>query len=48
MIAWLKGTVLHLDGNEVILDVQGTGYRIIIGENLLLQQHTKRGKPRKL
>jgi len=48
MIAWLKGTVLHLDGNEVILDVQGTGYRIIIGENLLLQQQYKAGETKEI
>ncbi len=38
MIAWLKGFVLDIDGNEIILDTNGVGYRVTVGENLKFQK----------
>ena len=35
MIAWIKGSIIEIDSNEVILDVNNVGYQIIVGEQTL-------------
>jgi len=35
MIAWIKGPVIEIDGNEVILDVNNVGYQVTVGEQTL-------------
>ena len=35
MISWLKGSIIHIDGNEVVVNAGGVGYQVFIGENLL-------------
>lgn len=35
MIAWIKGSILEIDGDEVILDVNSVGYQVIVGEQTL-------------
>lgn len=37
MIAWLKGKVLHIEGNSVVLDVNGVGYLIHLGSNTFIE-----------
>ncbi len=34
MIAWLKGTIVHIEGNEIVLNCNNVGYRILLGGNL--------------
>ncbi len=43
MIAWLKGKVLDIDGNEVILNSGNVGYRVILGDNYIYQIGLKKG-----
>lgn len=35
MIGWLKGTVVHFEGSEIILNANGVGYLIFMGDNLI-------------
>jgi len=37
MIAWLKGNVIDIDGNEIVINTGNIGYRVFIGENRLLE-----------
>ncbi len=39
MIAWLKGIVLEIDGNEIIINTNGVGYRVTVGDNLKFQKN---------
>ncbi|NQU65954.1 MAG: Holliday junction branch migration protein RuvA [SAR324 cluster bacterium] len=39
MIAWLKGLILEIDDNEIIIDSNGVGYRVTIGDNLKFQKN---------
>jgi Holliday junction DNA helicase RuvA len=34
MLAWLEGLVLHIEQNEIVLNVNGVGYRVVVGDNL--------------
>ncbi len=36
MIAWLKGKVIDVDDNEIVIDINGVGYRVLIGRNMKL------------
>ncbi len=44
MIAWLKGTVVDIDGNEIIVNTGNVGYRVIVGSNLKLEKGIKVGE----
>ncbi len=33
MLAWLEGIVVHIDQNEIVLNANGIGYQIIVGDN---------------
>ncbi|MCP4298137.1 MAG: Holliday junction branch migration protein RuvA [Proteobacteria bacterium] len=33
MLAWLEGIVVHIDQNEIVLNTNGIGYQIIVGDN---------------
>jgi Holliday junction DNA helicase RuvA len=35
MIAYLRGKVIHKDIDSLIIDVQGVGYKVFVGENIL-------------
>lgn len=37
MIAWLKGNIIEADENEIIVNTNGVGYRVIVGSNLKIQ-----------
>ncbi len=37
MIAWLRGRVLNIEGNEVTINTGNIGYCVFVGENRLLQ-----------
>lgn len=39
MIAWLRGIVLEIDGNEIIIDTNGVGYRVTVGDNFKFQKN---------
>jgi Holliday junction DNA helicase RuvA len=39
MIAWLRGIVLEIDENEIIIDTNGVGYRVTVGDNLKFQRN---------
>ncbi|MFH2129048.1 MAG: Holliday junction branch migration protein RuvA [bacterium] len=43
MIAWLKGQILEVDENELIIDTNGVGYRVQIGSHLKLQKEIRPG-----
>ena len=37
MIAWLRGRVINIDGNEVTINAGNIGYCVFLGDNRLLQ-----------
>jgi len=43
MIAWLKGVVIEIDENEIIIDTNGVGYRVQVGNNLKLHTPYSQG-----
>ena len=42
MIAWLRGRVLHVEGNDIVINVGNIGYDVHIGENRLLRLSLKK------
>lgn len=43
MIGWLKGELLHIEDDEIIINSQGVGYSILIGANLLARRNPRIG-----
>ncbi len=48
MIAWLKGTIVHIEGNEIVLNCNSVGYRVLVGNNLFQLLQLKIGDEREL
>lgn len=44
MIAWLRGTIVNIDGNEVILNTNNVGYQVFIESNLIQRRGIKVGE----
>lgn len=43
MIAWLKGSIIEVDDNEIVINTGGVGYRVLIGQNMSLQESCNPG-----
>ena len=48
MIAWLKGVVVHIEGNEIVLNCGNVGYQVLVGSNLFRLFDLKVGEEREL
>ena len=48
MIAWLKGTVVHTEENEIVLNCGNVGYRVLVGSGLFRRLGVKVGEEREL
>ncbi len=44
MIAWLSGSIIHIEENEIVLNCNNVGYRVLIGSNLGQRLELKEGK----
>ncbi len=44
MIAWLKGTIVEVDGNEIVINTNNVGYTVTLGGNLLYKMGIKTGQ----
>jgi holliday junction DNA helicase RuvA len=43
MIGWLKGELLHIEDDEIIVNSQGVGYLVLVGTNLLAKKNPRIG-----
>jgi holliday junction DNA helicase RuvA len=43
MIGWLKGELLHIEEEEIIVNSQGVGYLVLVGANLLAKKNPSIG-----
>ena len=44
MIAWLKGNIIHIDLSELVLDVNGVGYLVQVGQQQILKKGYQAGQ----
>jgi len=44
MIAWLKGTIINVEGSEIVVDTYGVGYQVQLGRNFMVQRALKPGE----
>lgn len=44
MIGWLKGELLHVEDDEIIINSQGVGYQVLVGANLLARKNPRIGE----
>lgn len=44
MISWLKGDIIEIDDNDMVVSVGGVGYLVTIGSNLQREQQWKKGE----
>ena len=43
MIGWIKGELLHIEEDEIIINSQGVGYLVLVGANLLARKNPSIG-----
>jgi len=43
MIGWIKGELLHIEEDEIIINSQGVGYLVMVGANLLARKNPRIG-----